>query len=124
MTGIVKWFSKRKGYGYITGTDHKDYYVHYSDIQEEGFRFLNKGEQVRFDGTTEEKGDRAINVSRCSSNEQDWDEAWDDCIGNNLSEDNQEQTRQLAEAQAAILGSDEGFTEPLSDEEFAERIQG
>lgn len=119
MTGAVKWFSKRKGYGYITGTDHKDYYVHYSDIQEEGFRFLNKGEQVRFDGTTEEKGDRAINVSRCSSNELDWD----DCIGNDLSEDNEEQSRQLAEAQAAILGLGEGLTEPLPDEVFNELIQ-
>lgn len=123
MTGNVKWFSKRKGYGYITGADHKDYYVHYSDIQEEGFRFLSKGEQVRFDGTTEEKGDRAINVSRCSSNEQAWDEAWDDCIGNDLPEDGKEQSRQLAEAQAAILGLGEGLTEPLPDEVFNELIQ-
>ena len=51
MEGTVKWFDERKGYGFITGEDGKDVFVHFSAIQEEGFKTLNEGQRVRFEVT-------------------------------------------------------------------------
>jgi CspA family cold shock protein len=42
MNGKVKWFNARRGYGFITGTDGKDYFVHYSAIESEGYKSLNE----------------------------------------------------------------------------------
>lgn len=64
MSGKVKWFNAKRGYGFITGEDGADYYVHYSDIQGEGFRTLGGGQEVTFDTVTEEKGARAVNVAK------------------------------------------------------------
>jgi CspA family cold shock protein len=60
--GQVKWFSSEKGYGFITGEDEVDYFVHYSEIQGEGFKSLNEGDEVEFDVETKPKGPCAINV--------------------------------------------------------------
>ena len=69
MRGTVKWFSPPKGFGFITGEDGSDYYVHFSDINGEGFRSLKGGEEVIFDTTMEEKGARAINVTKAAKAE-------------------------------------------------------
>ena len=63
--GIVKWFSAQKGYGFITpedGTD--DIFVHFSNIDMEGFRKLDQGDQVEFNlnESEEGKGPEALNV--------------------------------------------------------------
>ena len=43
----VKWFSKKKGYGFVHGGDGKEYFVHHTDIQvDNGFRYLKQGEYV------------------------------------------------------------------------------
>lgn len=62
MEGTVKWFDERKGYGFITSEDGKDFFVHYSAIQEEGFKTLNEGQRVRFDVTEGPRGEQATNV--------------------------------------------------------------
>lgn len=49
MTGTVKWFSPAKGYGFVTGEDGNDYFVHYSQIQAEGFKTLNSDQKVSFE---------------------------------------------------------------------------
>jgi len=61
MKGTVKWFSNKKGYGFIE-TDHKDVFVHYSAIQGDGYKSLNKGDKVEFETTEAEKGPQAQNV--------------------------------------------------------------
>ena len=47
-TGVVKWFSNSKGYGFIEREDGPDIFVHYTSIQGDGFRTLDEGQQVEF----------------------------------------------------------------------------
>ncbi len=60
--GTVKWFNSTKGFGFITGEDNKDIFVHQSSIQEDGFRTLEEGQKVSYDVEASDKGDRAVNV--------------------------------------------------------------
>ena len=62
MKGTVKWFNAEKGYGFITGEDGKDVFVHYSAIQGEGFKTLDEGQQVTYDLTQGKGGPQAANV--------------------------------------------------------------
>jgi len=61
-TGTVKWFSKRKGYGFIERDSGEDVFVHYSSILGEGFRNLEEGERVEFAVEAGEKGPAAVDV--------------------------------------------------------------
>lgn len=54
-TGIVKWFNSDKGFGFITSGD-KQYFVHFSAIESQGFKALHEGEQVEFVPGTNAKG--------------------------------------------------------------------
>ncbi len=63
LTGTVKWFSKDKGYGFITRDDNQgDVFVHFTAIQKEGFRTLEQGQRVKFEIEEDSKGPRAKNV--------------------------------------------------------------
>lgn len=65
LLGKVKNFDPKKGWGFITGDDNKDYFVHQTGIQMNGFRKLGEGERVNFDIETQPNGKtKAINVSR------------------------------------------------------------
>ena len=55
-TGTVKWFSARRGYGFISDEAEKDYFVHFSEIQTEGFRKLKPGQQVTFETAVDTQG--------------------------------------------------------------------
>ncbi len=61
-TGTVKWFKDDKGYGFITGEDGTDVFVHFSAIQAEGFKSLSEGQKVEYDVTQGPKGPQASNV--------------------------------------------------------------
>ena len=61
--GIVKWFDKDKGYGFILNeNENEDIFVHYSQIQIKGFKDLNQGDIVKFDLVETDKGYLAKNV--------------------------------------------------------------
>jgi CspA family cold shock protein len=62
--GTVKWFNGAKGYGFIQRSTGEDVFVHFSAIQENGYRTLNEGETVEFDLLKGPKGFQAGNVSR------------------------------------------------------------
>ena len=64
MTGIVKWFNNEKGYGFIQYKEDHDIFVHYSMIQENGFKTLNEGDVVQFELIETEKGLQAIKVNK------------------------------------------------------------
>ena len=61
--GTVKWFNNQKGYGFITGEDGNDVFVHYSGLQMEGFKSLEEGAAVEYEITDGEKGPQAVNVT-------------------------------------------------------------
>ena len=62
MLGKVKWFSAEKGYGCIEREDGSDVFVHFSAIQEDGFKSLSEGQQVEFDIVDGNRGLQAANV--------------------------------------------------------------
>ncbi len=62
--GTVKWFDTQKGFGFIEMEDSKDIFVHFSEIQGDGFKSLDEGQQVEFEIRQNEKGDYAANVTR------------------------------------------------------------
>jgi CspA family cold shock protein len=61
--GTVKWFSDRKGYGFIARDSGEDIFVHHSDIQGGGFRTLREGQRVEFSVEQGAKGPRAVDVA-------------------------------------------------------------
>lgn len=62
--GKVKWFNEAKGYGFIKQDSGRDIFVHYSEIQEEGFRTLSEGDVVEFELREGAKGLEATKVTR------------------------------------------------------------
>lgn len=62
--GRVKWFNNEKGYGFIEyeGLVDEDIFVHYSSIEQEGYKSLKEGEIVEFTLIETAKGNQAINV--------------------------------------------------------------
>jgi CspA family cold shock protein len=60
--GKVKWFNAKKGYGFISTDEGKDVFVHFNEIQTEGFKTLEEGDDVEFEVKTGPKGDHATKV--------------------------------------------------------------
>ena len=60
--GTVKWFNAEKGYGFIEREDGSDVFVHFSAIQDEGFKSLSEGQNVTFDIVDGNRGPQAANV--------------------------------------------------------------
>ncbi len=60
--GKIKWFNNQKGYGFISVEDGDDVFVHFSAIQEDGYKSLEEGQEVEFEIVDGPKGDHAANV--------------------------------------------------------------
>lgn len=65
MNGTVKFFNNARGYGFIKCNDSdKEIFVHYSDIQKNGFKTLKEKDIVSFEIAKTEKGEKAVNVKK------------------------------------------------------------
>lgn len=64
--GTIKWFTVQKGYGFITedGPDGKDFFLHYENIEMDGFKTLDTGDRVEFEKESTHKGWMAVHVRR------------------------------------------------------------
>jgi len=63
-TGIVKFFSAEKGYGFISREGADDVFVHFSNIEGTGYKTLNEGDRVEFEVAPGKKGEEAQKVRR------------------------------------------------------------
>ena len=61
--GTVKWFNSQKGFGFITGEDGEDIFVHYSGIATDGFKTLEDGQPVNYEVAQGNRGLQAVNVT-------------------------------------------------------------
>ncbi len=62
MRGTVKWFNNEKGYGFIKQDGQEDIFIHYSNIEKEGYKTLKEGQTVEFDLVKTSKGNQAQNI--------------------------------------------------------------
>jgi len=62
MKGTVKWFNDKKGFGFLTTEEGSDVFVHFSAIQDDGFKSLDEGQEVEFEVEDGPKGPQARNV--------------------------------------------------------------
>jgi CspA family cold shock protein len=62
VEGTVKWYSERKGYGFIARDDMDDIFFHNSDIERTGFKTMEEGRKVEFDLIKADKGPKAVNI--------------------------------------------------------------
>lgn len=62
-SGTVKWFSDKKGYGFIEQENGPDVFVHHSGVNAAGFKTLHQGDRVTFDIEQSAKGPAAVNVT-------------------------------------------------------------
>ena len=60
--GIVKWFNNQKGYGFIEYKEKEDVFVHYSAIEQDGYKSLKEGDVVEFTLIDTSKGKQAVQV--------------------------------------------------------------
>ena len=63
MKGTVKWFNMAKGYGFVKADSGDEVFVHYTDINKEGFRGLYEGQIVEFEIIEGKRGSKAVNVT-------------------------------------------------------------
>ena len=70
-TGTVKWFHNIKGYGFINSEAEEEVFVHFSEINSEGFKKLKRGEKVEFTLDSGDKGLLARDVTLLNKGEED-----------------------------------------------------
>lgn len=63
VQGTVKWFNSEKGFGFISSETGADVFLHFSELQVDGFKTVEEGQKVTFEIVEDQKGAKAVNVS-------------------------------------------------------------
>jgi|TARA_Y100000310_G_scaffold343710_1_gene452657 CspA family cold shock protein len=95
MEGTVKWFNRKKGYGFISGEDGQDYFAHYSAV-EEG-TFIRENDLVSFDGAETDQGKQAQNVKLIKKGSERDDLPAEEESSEKVEESAEEETEEPAE---------------------------
>lgn len=64
MNGTVKWFNGEKGYGFIIAEDGKEIFAHFSNINSDGYKTLEEGQEVSFEIEINDRGPQATNITK------------------------------------------------------------
>jgi CspA family cold shock protein len=67
MQGQVDWFDEAKGFGFIKGDDGNDVFVHFSEVDRQGFKTLHQGERVEYETRKDDGGPKAVRVKLLNS---------------------------------------------------------
>jgi len=62
IKGLIQWFSARKGYGFLCGPENQDVFVHFSQINMEGYKTLDKGQEVEYELVHSDRGPQAHGI--------------------------------------------------------------
>ena len=123
-SGTVKWFDPKKGYGFIeVEGSSSDVFVHFSEINSEGYKTLNDGQKVEFEIEKDAQGERAKNVFKADEDKQNSQNE------TSISEDKSEEVQEEAEEVEESSEDDQEEAEEVEDsseddQEEAEEAEG
>ena len=110
MNGVVKFYNRSKNYGFITGEDGKEYFVHLSGIKKGVY--IHQGDNVTFEVVEGDRGLKAENVDKAEGSQEQQQE--------NTTEETQEESSEEAEPEEGEEESEEESEKEESDENSEE----
>ena len=118
LRGLVKWFNDAKGFGFIEHDSGKDVFVHYSVIEDEGFKTLKDGEEVNYELSKGDKGLHAARVLRVQKSSKTEDK---EQVAPNLESGSIETTVQTMSEMIEVVKEDKNDSSSLPGSEEENR---
>lgn len=116
MQGTVKWYNRAKGYGFITGEDGQEYFIHYSQIPQG--TFIRENDLVSFDPVDAEKGKQAQNLQLTQKGSERTDLPAEEAATEEAPEASEESAEDAPAEETAEAPAEEDSEEPKDSTEF------